>query len=95
MGCQTADTGSNALLLAAALRLVLNGSKMGARLADGYYAISSMSNQAVLTQTCFSARLHTRLHVTVVRWIFRHSCGPHVLIVFCCARPCLALVPSH
>ncbi len=43
------DTKSNALFIAAALRLVLNGSKMGARLADVYYAMPSMSNQAVLT----------------------------------------------
>ena len=39
--CQRAD---KALLLAAALRLVLYSSNMGARLADVYYAMPPMSN---------------------------------------------------
>ncbi len=58
--------GSNALLLAAALRFVLSGSKMGARLADVYHAMPSVTKQAVLTQICLSARLRIRLHVAFV-----------------------------
>lgn len=60
------NMGSNALLLAAALRFVLSGSKMGARLADVYHAMPSVTKQAVLTQICLSARLRIRLHVAFV-----------------------------